>query len=235
MIYVTSDLHGCPLDTLLGLLDKAGFAGDDFLYVLGDVADRGQHGVELLLWLTQQDNAQLLLGNHEVLLLACSFLFDEVTEESLEALSVEKMGLLENWMVNGGGPTMAGFRKLMRRDPELAAGILDYLRDCPLYEWVEAGGREYLLVHGGLENFSPTRALEDYTLEELLMTRPELDTQYFTDGKTTVILGHTPTAFFGKEYAGKALHRPTWSCIDTGAAMGHTPMLLRLDDMAEFY
>ena len=41
---------------------------------------------------------QLLLGNHEALLLACGFLFEEVTEESLDGLDVEKMELMENCM-----------------------------------------------------------------------------------------------------------------------------------------
>ena len=37
MIYVTSDLHGCPLEEFQQLLDRAGFSEDDFLFVLGDV------------------------------------------------------------------------------------------------------------------------------------------------------------------------------------------------------
>ena len=54
MIYVTSDLHGYPLDGFLQLLDKAGFGERDFLFVLGDVIDRGEHGVELLRWISRQ-------------------------------------------------------------------------------------------------------------------------------------------------------------------------------------
>ena len=69
MIYVTSDLHGYPLELFKKLLDKSGFTDDDFLYVLGDVADRGEAGVELLLWIMAQPNVELILGNHE----ACFF------------------------------------------------------------------------------------------------------------------------------------------------------------------
>ena len=69
MIYVTSDPHGYSLSRFQELLREAGFGPDDFLFVLGDVIDRGEYGAELLSWITQQSNVQLLLGNHEDMLL----------------------------------------------------------------------------------------------------------------------------------------------------------------------
>lgn len=52
MFYVISDLHGYPLKKLKGLLEKADFGDNDFLYILGDVVDRnGDGGVEILTWL----------------------------------------------------------------------------------------------------------------------------------------------------------------------------------------
>lgn len=50
-----------------------------------------------------------------------------------------------------------------------------------------------------------------------------------------MIFGHTPTVFFGEEHRGRAVKTGDWICIDTGAAMGDLPMLLRLDDLKEFY
>ena len=48
------------------------------------------------------------------------------------------------------------------------------------------------------------------------------------------ILGHTPTGYrFGE--AGKMFRTETWIDIDTGAAGGGSPMLLRLDDLQAFY
>ena len=233
MIYVSSDLHGCPLTEFEGLLNCAGFSDADYLFILGDVIDRGEYGADLLLWLTQQPNIQLILGNHEAMALACSFLFDEVTEDSLANLNVEKLALVENWIFNGGEPTIAGFRRLLRRDPELLTGILEYLREAPLYEDLTIGKKRFILVHAGLGNFHPDRPLSDYSPEELLMERPAPDDRYFPDAM--VILGHTPTAYYGSRFRWRAMHTPTWCCIDTGAASGNKPMLLRLDDMAEFY
>ena len=71
MTYVISDLHGYPIEKLKMLFEKANFGEDDFLYILGDVIDRnGDGGVEILQWLLSRPNVQLVLGNHEAMLLA---------------------------------------------------------------------------------------------------------------------------------------------------------------------
>ncbi len=95
-----------------------------------------------------------------------------------------------------------------------------------------AGGKEYLLVHSGLDHFSPDKELSEYRPHDLLWCRPSPDEEYFPD--ITTILGHTPTGYmFGKR--GQMFRTDTWIDIDTGAAIGGSPMLLRLDDLKEFY
>lgn len=233
MIYVGSDLHGCNPSDFQALLSQVGFGDDDFMFLLGDVIDRGDWGAELLLWLTQQPNIQLLLGNHEALMLACSFLFEEVSEESLDNLTVNRINLVQNWLDNGGGPTLKGLQRLLKHDPESVCGILDYLRDAPLYEDLELHGQRFILVHAGLGNYDTERPLSEYTPEELLLDRPSLSTNYSIG--TRVVFGHTPSNQFGEEYSGRAIHTSSWTCIDVGVALGYAPMLLRLDDMKEFY
>lgn len=230
MIYVTSDLHGVDPVQFQQLLDRAGFTDEDFLFVLGDVIDRGDHGIELLKWMSQQPNVSLILGNHEALMLACSFAFDN---PSLDQLTNEEVQLLESWLDNGGGPTLKGLFRLHNEDPDLVTGILEYLQDAPLYECLEINGRVYVLVHSGLGNFRPDRRLSDYTPNELLFERPDLKTRYFRDA--TVVFGHTPTVYFGLENRGRAVRTDSWICIDTGVLKGDLPMLLRLDDEKEFY
>lgn len=233
MIYATSDLHGYPLDSFLRLLESAGFGDRDSLYVLGDVVDRnGDGGVAMLRWMMSRPNVEMILGNHEAMLLSCSFLFDEVTDENVDHLSFDQMRLLLQWMRNGSQPTMKALRELHNANPEALNDLLDYLRDAPLYTMVTAGGKDFLLVHSGLGNFSPERKLSDYEPDELLWTRPSEDDRYFPDVMT--ILGHTPTGYrFGEK--GKMFRTETWIDIDTGAAGGGAPMLLRLDDMKAFY
>ena len=38
-----------------------------------------------------------------------------------------------------------------------------------------------MLVHAGLGNYRPGKKLEEYSLEELTMVRPDYQTQYFPD------------------------------------------------------
>ncbi|MBE6925987.1 MAG: serine/threonine protein phosphatase [Ruminococcaceae bacterium] len=234
MIYVTSDLHGYPLDKFLALLSSANFGEDDFLFVLGDVIDRGTDGAALLRWMVQQPNVELILGNHEAMLLSCSFLFDSLTEENAAELGSQKLRLLSAWIGNGASPTLTGLRPILKREPDVFDGIMEYLREAPLYDIVEVGGREFILVHAGLGNFHPDKPLETYSAEEMIWARPTMDTRYFEDA--TVIFGHTPTQhLIGGELGGKMVQTDSWICIDTGAACGNKPMLLRLDDMQAFY
>ena len=230
MVYVTSDLHGYPLEKFRALLEKAGFSQNDFLYVLGDVIDRGAEGITLLRWLMAQPNAQLIPGNHEAMMLACSFLFDEITDESIANLTDEKLDSYSNWIANGGEPTLKALRKLGKEEVEY---ILEYLQDAPLYETVSAGGRDFLLTHSGIGSFDKTKRLSEYSAYDFLWNRPELNTKYF--GGITTVFGHTPTFCYGNEYADKAIFTETWINIDTGAAADKNPMILRLDDLKEFY
>ncbi len=107
MIYATSDLHGYPLDDFLRLLESAGFGDSDCLYVLGDVIDRnGDGGVAMLRWMMNRPNVELIRGNHEDMLLNCAFLFDEITDDNIDRLSLRQLELLLTWMQNGAEPTI---------------------------------------------------------------------------------------------------------------------------------
>lgn len=233
MIYVISDLHGYPLAKFKKLLEKAAFSDDDFLYLLGDCIDRnGDGGVEMLCWLLEQPNVQLILGNHEAMLLACSFVFEEITEETINALTAEKMGLLQQYMHNGGDVTLKALRDLRNRAPDLIADIFDYLHDAPLYEAVSAGGKDFLLLHSGIDHFEKAKKLSQYAQDDFLWTWTSLETDYFDEIIT--VFGHTPTLTYGEEYTGKILKTRTWIDIDVGAGFGQEPVLLRLDDFEEF-
>ena len=234
MIYVISDLHGYPVEKLKKLLDKAGFTEDDFLYILGDVIDRNNDGgVKTLEWLMLQYNAQLILGNHEAMLLSCEFLFDVITDESIAAFDSRKMQLMTLYQSNGGDVTLKALHRINKSSPGSVSYILDYIRDAPLYEYVTAGGKDFLLCHSGIGGFEKERDIGEYPADAFIWTRPEITDEYFDDIIT--VFGHTPTVFYGAEHYGKIIKTKTWIDIDVGAADGKTqPVLLRLDDMAEF-
>ena len=233
-VYITSDLHGLPLNDLKKLLNSVNFNDNDWLYILGDIIDRqNDGGVEILKWLLNQPNAQLILGNHEAMLLSCDFVFNEITEENILGFTPDKMELLMNYTQNGGDVTLKSLRKLMKDDPETVVDILDYLREAPLYETVSAGSNDFLLVHSGLDNFDKNKKIADYTADELIWAWPELNDEYFSDIIT--VFGHTPTMSYDHANKGKILKTKTWIDIDVGVPYGNSPALLRLDDLKEFY
>lgn len=233
-VYVTSDLHGLPLADLKRLLNIVSFNNDDWLFVLGDVIDRqNDGGIEILKWLLEQPNAQLILGNHEAMLLSCDFVFDEITDENIENFTKEKMELLMNYTQNGGDVTLKELRSLMQTEPDTLADILDYLRETPVYETVNVGNKDFLLVHSGLDNFDKNKKLSDYSADELVWACPKITDEYFEDVIT--VFGHTPTMSYDHANKGKILKTKTWIDIDVGVPYGNSPALLRLDDLKEFY
>ena len=233
MIYATSDLHGYPLDSFLRLLDSAGFGDSDTLYILGDVIDRnGDGGIAMLRWMMSRPNVEFILGNHEAMMLSCIPWFDEIDEDSVRNLNLDQMKSLLLWLRNGANPTILSLKALKKGRPEAFTDLVDYVRDAPLYAAVSTGGRDFFLVHSGFGNYAPERKLSDYGPDELLWHRPAAEEMYNPEVMT--ILGHTPTGYrFGAE--GKMFRTETWIDIDTGAAGGGAPMLLRLEDLQPFY
>lgn len=231
-VYTTSDLHGYPLEQFLALLKKADFGEEDYLYVLGDVIDRnGDGGISLLRWMIRQPNVELLLGNHEDMMISCFWAFEQATTQTVNAFSCDRLRAFRLWELNGGTPTIRAYKELVLNDPKEALLIAQYLVDAKLCEGVEVGDRAFLLCHAGFGNFSPRKKLSDYKKNDLLWSRPTKSTQYFPDVMT--VIGHTPTRYYGDE--NRAYRTKTWIDIDTGAGHGRHPMLLRLDDMQEFY
>ncbi len=230
MVYVTSDLHGFSLEKFIEFLDKAGFGEDDFLYILGDVIDRGPDGIRILRWIMQQPNAGLILGNHEAMMLNCKILFDDIERDSDSKLTIAEWLSVRTWTDNGGSPTIYALAELQRKEIN---DIIAYLSAAPLYKTLSVNGRDFVLVHSGLGNFRKDKKLSEYTPYELLWTRPGLITQYSDD--FTVIFGHTPTACYGNKYMGRIVKSESFINIDVGVAMGQEPALLRLDDMKEIY
>ena len=229
MIYVISDVHGYPFEKFFKGIKNAGFGDDDFLYVLGDVVDRGEDGVRYLLWLMEQKNVKMILGNHELMMRRCDFLFEEDALERMKKLDHQQRVKLAIWMSNGAETTVRGlFDVPVKKRKE----ILDFLNQLPLYTSVRVGDREFLFTHSGLRDFHPSKTMDDYLDDDLLWNRPELTDRYFED--KTVIFGHTPTWFYGDEDKKGVIVTDTWIDIDAGAGGGYPPVLLRLDDMVSF-
>lgn len=230
MIYVMGDIHGC-YDKYEEMLKRIRFSDDDTLFVLGDVVDRGPEPVKVLRDMAMRGNVYPILGNHEIMMLdVLEPLLVEITEDNWSThLTGELLHKFSLWQINGGDVTARQMRALPeeeRRD------LLDYVKEFPLYEAVDAGDKTFLLVHAGLGNYRADKKLREYTAEELAFMRPELDRVYYGDD-VIVVAGHTPTKVFGDRWeivrSGNAVF------VDCGAVYGGRLACLCLDTMEEFY
>lgn len=234
MIFAASDLHGFPLVRFQNGLKAIGFGENDYLYILGDVVDRhGDGGAAMLRWMMLQQNIRLLMGNHEYMMLECAEMLYDASPACVKRLSREKLRTFLHWSDNGGTATLNGFAALRAIDPESIPRILAYVSRAPFFAVTQAGGRDFLLTHAGLGNFSPEKPIMDYTAEELLWNRPSPEDEYFEE--VTTVFGHTPTIMYGPQYAGKIIRTRTWCNIDVNTAAHDQIAVLRLDDMREFY
>ena len=179
--YVISDIHG-EYERFMELLEEIELKDTDTLYVLGDVLDRGEHPIKVVLKLMEMPNAFCIVGNHEVMALEClRFLCQEITDLAIEEVDAELLDNLVLWKYNGGDATIREFRAL---DPEMREEVLNFLEDFSLYEELTVGEKQYLLVHGGLGGFTPEKRIEEYSLHDLVWTRPDYQKEYVAGNRT---------------------------------------------------
>lgn len=224
--YVISDIHG-EAERFHAMLEKIGFSDADTLYILGDVADRGPDGIDLLRQIQSAPNMVLILGNHDHMLMR--YFSPDVTE--LE---------IRRWNKNRNADTKSGYLKLKAKEQQ---ELMEYLRSSPTHEEVTVNGRRFYLVHG----------FPGDNLHDEIWHRPELDTPNPIPG-ATVIIGHTPVQYIlkpddeqrheyladlaGREEHLRILHAPGF--IDIDCSCGYTLTVralacIRLENMEEFY
>lgn len=234
MIYVCSDIHG-HYDTYAALLTHIDLKSDDTLYILGDVIDRGPDGVKILQDMMTRQNIVPILGNHEFTAAIClPGLLKEITKQSLSDLNETCLEAIQEWLINGGGPTLLALNHLPKEE---RVDILDYLCEMDLYAEVDAGGRSFVLTHAGLDHFDPDKPLGDYELADFLFYRPTPNAQFYPD--RYLIYGHTPTHLLryqlGIAPTDGIFYQGTQIAIDCGCGYDGQLGCLCLDTLEEFY
>ena len=244
MIYCISDIRG-EYERFSSLLKKLHFNSRDTLYVLGNVIDGGEGSMKLLLDLMMRENVYPVIGEHEYAALSClKWLMNDVTHSDVSGMDSDMMQRMAEWAAIGGQQTIAEFRAL---DEEQREMVVDYLSEFSLYEEVKAGGKQFVLVHAGINNFSEDKDLDEYDIRELLTAAPDYSRTYFAD--KTLVTGHTPTRRICEEL--NPLIDPTPDgtpspydkifiesghvAINCGVDIGGRLAAVRLDDMTAFY
>ena len=237
--YVCSDLHGLKnrYDRMIQQIKQ-----EDTLYILGDVIDRGPHGIKILWDVMHRDNVIMLLGNHELMMKE----YYEVMLHPQQSV-LERDVIINRWTRNHCEPTIAEFEAM---DKASQREILNYLSSlivavCDLRVHQEC----FYLTHAYpqrtvKEGIIYQKTVKTYGLElrDFVWERFQKPMEFFND--RTVIVGHTPTMYvqsclpYEIWTAGKPLDETRLINIDCGCALNNeaTRMgLLRLDDRKVFY
>lgn len=221
MIYAMSDLHGC-YDLYIKMLEKINFSEKDTLYILGDVIDRGDGGIKILLDMMERKNIIPLLGNHDY---TCAYLLKRLKSKATPELKE----IFKDWLNDGGLTTYQEFKKLSGSDKDR---IIDYLNSFLVFEELETQSGKFFLSH----TIPPKERMMDFEnidWRELITGRTDYDEKYFDD--KYLVSGHTPTALIDFTSKGKILEINNHIAIDCGAVFCGTLGCICLDTMEKFY
>ncbi|SFN51990.1 Bis(5'nucleosyl)-tetraphosphatase, ApaH [Formivibrio citricus] len=99
--YVVGDVQGC-FDELMLLLERMDYVPTkDRLFIVGDLVNRGPSSLEVLRWaMSECDHVSVVLGNHDLHLLACSVGAARCKKEDTldKVLAAPDAGALLDWL-----------------------------------------------------------------------------------------------------------------------------------------
>ncbi|MDO4500876.1 MAG: metallophosphoesterase [Erysipelotrichaceae bacterium] len=225
--YCISDIHGHYKNFAAF---KSTLKEDDLVYVLGDVIDKGEDSIKILLEIIADKRFKMLLGNHEYMM----WQFLSANKKSLEFLAYK-----DAWIkYNSGLKTFVDYVKLSKDKQKL---IYDFISELPVnFPDVEVNGKKFYLVHSYfkedrklyLKDFGNNEEINEYIWKRVDPKKVDIDI-----GKT-VIAGHTPNLYFtyNMEPVGNKtdLNKSTYIDIDGSLAANKrlgTLIALCLDDL----
>ena len=88
------------------------------------------------------------------------------------------------------------------------------------YVTLEFEGKKYILVHAGIADFEESKELDEYTLLDFIYKRADYSKRYYSDEKTFLVTGHTPTMFIFTNRDAKVFMKNGHIAIDCGCVYG---------------
>ena len=225
MIYAVSDLHGCS-EKYKRLMEAIRFCDSDTLYILGDVVDRGDGGIGILLDMMERQNVIPIIGNHESLALG---VMKKIAAVPAVSKSLEKTTSYTLWMLSGGDVTAEAFCALDRKTQEK---IIEYIESFMIYDEISVNGRRFHLSHT-LPDYDPDKQIHDVSYLEFIYGEPDYAVPYGSD--TYFVTGHTMTMLIDREFAGRIYQKNNHIAIDCGASFGYPLGCICLDTLEEIY
>lgn len=145
--YICSDIHG-NYKGLFSILEDIKFNDNDKLIIAGDIIDRGYESAELIEFVLDNDNVELLLGNHELLFMKAFRLFPELYSGKAYSSRAKKFEETYLHYLNGGKTTMDSLRRYNKytdNNRNLAYEFYKYLENAKLYRVIN----DVIISHTG--------------------------------------------------------------------------------------
>ena len=225
-VYACSDLHG-----MYGLWKQIEnhLQEDDRLIFLGDAADRGPDGIQIMVELLADPRVTYLKGNHEDMMV-------KVCSEYLEGINYN----VPLWMQNGGNQTLEDFMKFPEQYQLLLLSKLAALQEVSIYKNTQ--GQIIHLSHAGgmIQDIMSDNIMHLDFLWDRNHFYEDFESDY--DEKLCVVHGHTPTQILNKRLGGVYSDNEIRTyCnkhkidIDTGCFFSRQIALLDLDTLEPIY
>ena len=184
--YALSDLHG---NYTLWKKIKNFIGNKDTVYVLGDVIDRGEDGIKILLemFYDKNDRFRLLKGNHEEMLV-------DAIEFQKSGFDKHDIEILKN---NGTYATLLQYNKLPKEKKEEFYDIIKYsLYD---YEFTLCKDKVFFLCHAGISASANIYNEEHINKKAILWDRENTKEKFWSTENWAqdiyIVHGHTPVQY----------------------------------------
>ena len=183
-VYATADWHGCKVARKVWDF----LQHDDKLYFLGDAADRGPIGAELIENLLLDERVTYLKGNHEEF-------FARLMPNIYKTNYVGGENGLWYYR-NGGEPTVDAFIDKKKYTKEQIDFLAETLKNLPTEcRYINKDGKEIILEHAGYTPWG--MPIRDH---DPLWDRDHFNDHYDGESNLYIVHGHTPIQYLKFDY-----------------------------------
>ncbi len=222
--WVVGDIHGCAEELAL-LLERISPGPQDRLISVGDLYHRGPDPLGVLELLSGLSRFDLVLGNHERVLLRRAGAAGERADGSDAPALPAGLGHLPLDAMSGDGGT-----PLRGVSPEKAGDLLRFLEGRPYFLEGRIPGQAWVVVHAGMvPGHPPSRTHPDHLVRLRRMRRMRGRPFWYEvhSGPELVLFGHTPAPIPRTRFSGG---RMVALGLDTGCVYGGSLTAFRLED-----